>query len=286
MKPQPRKPVRANGDGIEPALRRVFVPAAGELPSTRAFGPWWLGTVVVLSFVVMILGLELVLPKGALTALLLELGILLVIGGFTIWYTARSGRARPAPLSSASRRHWIAIGALALVATVVVAGGLLHLVLPQELRGIGHKLPGSDEGRVIAFFTMVVLAPPLEELVFRGWFLRSLQTVAAPSAAILISGTVFGLLHIWLAKYTPGMGLEIVAVGYVLGYLCLHSGSMIPNVAAHMTLNFTAFFSVVYHPISELVTIVLLLAAAISTVRWLRRQRKPRGLPTPAAHAA
>jgi membrane protease YdiL (CAAX protease family) len=251
-------------------LRRVFDPAAAELPPIRTWGPWWAGALVALAFVAIVFVYDQAIDHTPLAGLLLEGGLLAALLALVAW-RRRDLAPHVSPLRTwGARGHWILNGAIAVLATATVVGLMLHLVLPDDMHGIGHKLPADTGGRVLAGITMVVLAPLVEETVFRGWLMRSLTTRMRPLLAVLVSGTIFGALHIWLARYSLEMGLELFFVGYALAFVCLWSGSMIPNVAGHMTLNCTAFFSVVSPPVDTAVMVVVALAIAGSLLRARR----------------
>jgi len=261
-------------DAARGGLRRLLAPAAAELPPVRAWGPWWAGALVSIAFVAIVFGYDQLIDHTPLAGLLLEGGLLAALLALVAW-RRRSLAPHRSPLRTwGARGRWVLNGAIAVLATATVVGLALHLALPDDMHGIGHKLPADAGGRVLAGITMIVLAPLVEETVFRGWLMRSLTTCMRPLAAVLISGTIFGALHIWLARYSLEMGLELFSVGYALAFVCLWSGSMIPNVAGHMTLNLTAFFSIVSPPVDTAVTVVVALAIVGSLVR-ARRRRHP-----------
>jgi membrane protease YdiL (CAAX protease family) len=164
--------------------------------------------------------------------------------------------------------------AVTILAVGAVTGPLLKLITPHQMEGIGHTLPDGTGPRVLAGVAMVVLAPIVEETVFRGWMLRSLATKIPPGAAAIVTGITFGSLHVWLARYSLGKGFELVFVGMALSYLCLHSGSLVPNIAGHMFLNFCAFFSIVAEPLSVAMYLLVLVTAIVLAVRAHHRSRR------------
>jgi ABC-2 type transport system permease protein/sodium transport system permease protein len=79
----------------------------------------------------------------------------------------------------------------------------------------------------------LALAPALcEELVFRGFLLSGLTTAIRRWPAILISAAIFGVFHFALFKFASA-----TALGIVLGYLCIRSGSLLPGIVAHLLHN-------------------------------------------------
>jgi membrane protease YdiL (CAAX protease family) len=254
--------------------RRLLLPTRAELPPIRAWGPWWAGIVVVLAFVAIVYPFNQIKPHGAAAGVILEAALLVILLAVGAW--RRTTLPRPTAMSVDQRFHWIVIGAVTILAVGAVTGPVLKLITPHEMEGIGHTLPDGTGPKVLAGIAMVVLAPIVEETVFRGWMLRSLATRVAPGAAAIITGITFGSLHVWLARYSLGKGFELIFVGMALCYLCLHSGSLVPNIAGHMFLNFCAFFSIVSKPVSVTMYLLVLVTAVVLAVRAHQRSRRAR----------
>ena len=58
--------------------------------------------------------------------------------------------------------------------------------------------------------------------------------------------------------------------------LVLMTASVLPNMAGHMTLNFTAFFSLVFKPAAGILAVPLMFVAILMTYRWVTRNRRAR----------
>lgn len=89
---------------------------------------------------------------------------------------------------------------------------------------------------------VVIIQPTIEEVMFRGILLRSLLRRVAPRNAIVISGLVFGAIHL------AGTGLTLAAVptivglgafGMVLAVLALRHESLSRPILAHVGFNLT-----------------------------------------------
>jgi membrane protease YdiL (CAAX protease family) len=117
------------------------------------------------------------------------------------------------------------------------------------LRGARH-----DTSVLIAVVLMVVIgAPFIEELFFRGLLLRSLMPVAGVPGAIVVQGLVFGALHM---RPSYGLGnvsifVVIAAMGVIQGVVAERFRRLGPGIVAH------GFFNLV----------ALLLALALHTLR-------------------
>ncbi len=79
---------------------------------------------------------------------------------------------------------------------------------------------------------VVVGAPIVEELFFRGLLQRSLLQRMGPIPAVAISASVFGLTHFQLLQFPA-----LVAFGAVLGTLAVKTGRLGPGIVAHMAFN-------------------------------------------------
>ncbi len=75
----------------------------------------------------------------------------------------------------------------------------------------------------------VIMAPIVEEIVFRGFFQRQLELGYRDiTKAILFSSGLFMVLH-----FNPWWSLQIYMLGIVLGFLAWRCGSIWPSVVVH-----------------------------------------------------
>jgi sodium transport system permease protein len=80
---------------------------------------------------------------------------------------------------------------------------------------------------------VVALAPAIcEEIAFRGFILSGLRHVGSKWTAIVVSSVFFGLTHGMLQQ-----SLAAGAVGLVLGYIAVQTGSLLPGVVFHLAHN-------------------------------------------------
>ena len=88
----------------------------------------------------------------------------------------------------------------------------------------------SDLGSALLVIAgAVVLAPVVEEAVFRGFFQGQLEIgYRDATKAVLFSSLLFMLLH-----FNPWWGMQIYIFGMVLGYLAWRTGSIWPSVTVH-----------------------------------------------------
>ncbi len=88
----------------------------------------------------------------------------------------------------------------------------------------------------LLFLAIVVVAPVVEELFFRGFALPGLMKVFGPWTAIVISSVWFAASHFQLIQF-PGL----LAIGLVLAYARVRTGRLLPCIALHMAFNAVTF---------------------------------------------
>jgi hypothetical protein len=95
----------------------------------------------------------------------------------------------------------------------------------------------SGSGLLLAVTLLVVcvLAPVAEELLFRSVLFASLGRVIGMFPAAVLSTVLFTLVH--LPIVTPPALVPIAALGAVLCLLTWRNGSVVPALAAHVTIN-------------------------------------------------
>lgn len=125
----------------------------------------------------------------------------------------------------------------------------LVLLLDETLMSILHQLFHLSAWEEQAFSDMVasglpallatcVLAPVLEEMLFRGLILRSFLGQYPRWAAISFSALFFGAAHLNIYQF-----LLAFCLGLLLGWLFDRSRSLIPCIALHGALNLAVFLS-------------------------------------------
>lgn len=131
---------------------------------------------------------------------------------------------------------WMASLAAQIVVGVIVV--VLHIPLTSNTEGVS-KLSGNRT-YIIAFALLAVLvAPVVEEIVFRGVVLRGLRSRLPPWLAIGVQGVLFGAAHIDPVRGRGNIGLVMVlaAVGIVLGGAAYLTRRLAPTMIAHALIN-------------------------------------------------
>ena len=126
-----------------------------------------------------------------------------------------------------------------LLAWFVVAAAVLLFpgFAPDQAQDVGFKNLTDRSGYIVAFTTLVVLAPIAEELLFRGYLYGKLRKYVPVYAAILMTSLVFGAVHLqW------NVGLNVFALSIVMCGLREITGSIWAGILLHMIKNGIAFY--------------------------------------------
>ena len=107
----------------------------------------------------------------------------------------------------------------------------------EQVQNVGFSTYLSGAERVIAFFILVVIAPIIEEIIFRGWFYGKLRTKCPMVVSILMVSVVFGIVHLqW------NVGVNVFALSIVLCGLREITGTIYSGIILHMLKNGLAFY--------------------------------------------
>ena len=89
------------------------------------------------------------------------------------------------------------------------------------------------------FLTIVIAAPLLEELIFRGVMLDGLLKRYSPVKAILVSSILFGFVHL-----NPWQFVGAFLIGVFIGWIYYHTRSLSLAIIIHAVNNFVSFLFV------------------------------------------
>jgi membrane protease YdiL (CAAX protease family) len=128
---------------------------------------------------------------------------------------------------------------LALLAGVL---GLVSVLLLQGVLGRLVALPPQQGPNISQYRAMTVLlwvlmsaivAGVVEETAFRGYMQRPIERRHGPVIAILVTGTLFGLLHFTHAEVTLVLLPYYIAAAAVYGALAHLTDSTLPSMVLH-----------------------------------------------------
>jgi hypothetical protein len=110
----------------------------------------------------------------------------------------------------------------------------------ETARDLGDRAT-SPFGVVCLFLIVVVGAPVIEEICYRGLWLRAAERRWGTAGGVAVSALVFGLVH-----FQPYDTPVLVGIGAVLALLAVRTGRLGPAVWAHVAFNLTAFFTIIH----------------------------------------
>lgn len=145
---------------------------------------------------------------------------------------------------------WGALGfvaAVTLVMATIQATVLLGEWLGQETPVLGHPmlkaLVASDSpvGSVMLIASAVLVAPILEEVIFRGLIQSVMAEVLGEGnrwGIVLVASGVFAMIHADFVNWDNWQTLPgLFVLGLVLGWLYERSGSLWPGILVHIGFN-------------------------------------------------
>ncbi len=125
---------------------------------------------------------------------------------------------------------------------VLIWLGVDFLLPPDTAQKALDEAGGSI---VITILLVGIAGPVAEEVFFRGFVLTGLLKRFGVRRALLFSSLLFGLFHI-----DPGAIVPTFALGLVLGWVYLKTGSVWPAMFAHGLHNTVAVLIAKYAPVS------------------------------------
>lgn len=107
----------------------------------------------------------------------------------------------------------------------------------EEVQDVGFSIYMNGGEKVLAFFILVILAPIMEELIFRGWLYGKLRARLNMPVAIIITSLLFAVMH-----FQWNVGVNVFALSVVLCGLREITGTIYAGILTHMIKNGVAFY--------------------------------------------
>ena len=157
---------------------------------------------------------------------------LLAIGVILLFYRIRRKKLGDALWLRRVEGPGLLSGA-ALAPALYLAVTVAMMALPEAwLDSYAGASSGVSGGGVIGIVAVVLVAPVVEEFIFRGLIMTRLAQAMPGWLAAALSAAIFGLCHghpVWFA-YT-------FVLGVLFGLMDLRLGSIWPSILAHMVFN-------------------------------------------------
>lgn len=130
------------------------------------------------------------------------------------------------------------LGGLAIsqipLAILALQGNTIWQMGTAEKLAIGKALAASGGASSIALVAAtVVVAPLVEELLYRGYLLGALRERMPGFAAVLVTA----LLFVFVLHFEPANLVAALCLGLATGWCALRTGSLLPGIIVHMASN-------------------------------------------------
>ena len=196
-------------------------------------------------------------------SLLLFLGATPLIGLLVVWFLPDQGMltvlgaffgiALMGVAVAVAPLGWAALPALGLrpvgwsypvigtIGTLVLSVAVSQLGI--EPQGVKHVVKGLPGNVLVGLALLAVLAPLVEELVFRGLLYGWIAGRWGTTPAWLVSSLAFAAAH-----YEPAHVVLVLPLGLLFGWLRRRTDSLLPSLCAHIFNNGFALLAAVYLP--------------------------------------
>lgn len=184
-----------------------------------------------------------------IAALVYVLTLVIVIG---VPLKARGIKTSKAELGLTRWPSWtdIVFAPMGFLLYLIAAGILLAAVTAifpgfdaDEAQEVGFDGISHIYEYVLAFLTLVVVAPLAEEVLVRGYLYGKLRKVTSVVGAVVITSLLFSLMH-----FQWNVALNVLPLGIILALLRESTGSIWASVLLHMVKNGVAFYVLFVNP--------------------------------------
>lgn len=183
-------------------------------------------------------------------AIMYGLAIFLVIG--LPWVVKRRGTNR-AQLGLQRLLRWsdflwslggFVVYIILSILVTTLGGLLLTFVDFSQTQDTGFSQIASQFEYIVAFISLVIVAPIAEEILFRGYLFGKLRKYIPVWASIILTSLLFAAVHgQW------NVGLDVFALSIVLCVLRLMTGSLWSSILLHMLKNGIAYYFLFINPL-------------------------------------
>jgi len=174
------------------------------------------------------------------------MGYLLAAGGtllFVIRIKTRGYGERPALIHRKVHSINYLIVMILTIMGLLVIDPLTNIIpMPDDVKELFEQMFSKS---VPAFFTAVILAPILEELIFRGIVLEGFLKNYSPVKAILLTNLLFGFAHL-----NPWQFVGAFLMGILISWVYFKTRNLLLPVLMHFLNNLLSFFFLYFSDVS------------------------------------
>lgn len=173
------------------------------------------------------------MSSGPMSALSYALSMTLTIVGVLIYRKLRRGKGKMFRLSMRGFNPMLILWGFVLVLiTGIVIEPVLNL-FPESFLDLLNQM-GANGGWSVLM--LAVLAPVMEEVLFRGILLEAVREKYSSGRAIVVSALMFGVIHI-----IPQQVVNAFVIGLILGFIYVRTDSLWPVIIIHALNNAMAY---------------------------------------------
>lgn len=189
--------------------------------------------------------------NSAVTGIVYAVTIALVVG---VPWLVRKQRTSANDLGLQRAPDWLDIfaapagGVVYIILTALVAAfamAFLPFVDYNQVQETGFSGINTQLEYILAFLSLVIIAPFAEELLFRGYLLGKLRRAMPLWIAVLITSVLFALVH-----FQWNVALDVFALSIVLCVLRVMTKSLWAPILLHSLKNGLAFYLLFINPIA------------------------------------
>lgn len=188
-----------------------------------------------------------ILPYYSFATTIAFYGVLLAI---VLFFASRHGGGAWARLGLRRFAVWVAVLMPPLALFLQVLTGIISEILSPLLGGMKNpqgcnisQAFGADP--YLAVISIAVIAPVVEEIVFRGFIYGGLRRKWGVSLSVVVSSLVFALAH----SFSVGgsillLGPSLFIAGVALALVYERSRSLVPGMVLHASFNLIAVVAI------------------------------------------
>ncbi|NLE26274.1 MAG: CPBP family intramembrane metalloprotease [Clostridiaceae bacterium] len=159
---------------------------------------------------------------------------------------------------------------LGITANIFISNFISLLPIPEAIMQEYSEATNllGDEITIVQLLSVVIVAPILEEILYRGLIMKSLQRGMPVIIALLIQAVLFGLMHgqlVWICYAT--------FLGILLAVIKLKYKSLYPSILLHLAFNTANYILIplyIIMPDSIIFDILLIIISFIISVFMVR----------------
>lgn len=184
---------------------------------------------------------------------------LAVVTGVPYWIAKRHTSLKLLGINDWPTIVEVMIAPLAIIVYMILSGILLLIatnllavnIQQRQALPFSETMLATNGQYILAFVTLVVLAPVVEELLFRGYLYGKLRNSFTIWVSVLVTSLAFGVAHLWGGPGNPlqwAVAIDTFALSIVMTVAREYTGAIWVPVLMHMIKNGLAFYLLFINP--------------------------------------